>query len=188
MLIYEKQNPAAPLVLTLEGEDVGGIVGQTPTIAVRDATTLDSYLDFGDFTFKSSAWTTKYQPLTEVEAGDYTYWLNLNAMGVISIGDVMSIEYYFDDGVATNPRRDQETLLVVESIHNIPTDTAALVGGGGGNLSPAQATQLKEVWQILGLDAANPMVVSKNTRKVDAIDQIIQANVPFAGHITVTRL
>jgi hypothetical protein len=188
VLIYEKQNPTAPLVLTLEREDEGGITGAVPTFAVRDATTLDSYLDFDDFTFKSSGWGTKYEPLTEVESGDYTYWMNLNAMTSISIGDILSVEYYYDDGVATNPLREQETMMVVESINNIPTDTAALVGGGGGNLTPAQATQLQEVWQILGLDIANPMVVSKNTRKVDLIDQTIQQNVPFAGHITVTRL
>ena len=188
MLIYEKQNATAPLVLTLEQEDVGGITGAAPTFAVRDATTLDSYLDFGDFTWKSAGWITKYQALTEVESGDYTYWMNLNAIAAISIGDILSVEYYYDDGVATNPLRAQETMMVVESIHNIPTDTAALVAGGGGSLTPDQATQLKEVWQILGLDAANPMVVSTNSRKVDAIDQSIQKNVPFARHITVTRL
>lgn len=186
MLIFEKQNPSAPLVLTLESEELGGITGAAPTIAVRDATTLDSYLDFSGFTFKSSGWTTKYATMTEVEAGDYTYWMNLAAMTAVSIGDILSIEYYYDDNGIT--RRDQETLLVVESIYNIPTDTASLVTAGAGSLTPEQATQLKELWQVLGLDSSHPMVVSKTSRKVDQIDQTIQQNVPFAGHITVTRL
>lgn len=187
MLIYEKQLTSAPIILTLEQEDVGGVVGQAPTVAVRDATTLDSYLDFGDFTFKSAGWINKYQTLTEVEEGDYTYWMNLAAIAAISIGDILSIEYYYDDTGIT--RRDQETMLVVESVHSIPTDVAALVGGGGGgSLTVAQAAQLKEIWQIMGLDAANPLVVSKNSRKVASVDQTIQKDVPFAGHITITRL
>lgn len=186
MLIYEKQLTLAPLILTLEQEDVGGLTGQTPTIAIRDATTIDSYLDFTGFTWKSSGWTTKYQTLTEVEEGDYTYFLNLAAIAAVDIGDILSIEYYYDDSGVT--RRDQETLVVVESISDIPTDTAAAIGSLGGALTPEQAQRLKEIWQILGLDPSYPLVVSKTSRTVDDIEQTIQKNVPFAGSITVTRL
>jgi hypothetical protein len=186
LLIFEKQLVSAPLILTLEQEDVGGVTGQAPTLAIRDATSIGSYLDFTDYTFKSAGWTTKYQPLVEIEDGGYVFRMNLAAIAAISIGDILSAEYYYDDGGVV--RRDQETMIIVESIHAIPTDTAAIIGGSGGGLTPAQATQLKELWQVLGLDIANPMIVSKNSRRVDAIDQIIQTDVPFAGHITVSRL
>jgi hypothetical protein len=186
LLIFEKQNTLAPLILTLESEGVGGITGQVPTIAIRRATTIDSYLDFQGYTFKSAGWLEKYEPMTEVESGDYTYFLNLNDINEIVIGDILSIEYYYDDNGVV--RRDQETLLVVESILQIPTDTATLISVLGGNLTIDQANQLKEVWQILGLDPANPMIVSKTSRTAGAITQNIQKNVPIAGSIKVTRL
>jgi hypothetical protein len=186
LLIFEKQQTLAPLVLTLEQENIGGLLGKVPMIGIRDATSLDSYLDFAGFTFKSSGWTEKYEPMSEVERGHYTYLLSLSAIAALDIGAILSIEYSYEDGGII--RVDQETMIVVESIAAIPTDTATLIGVTGGVLTPAQAAQLKETWQILGLDAANPMVVSTTSRTVDTVSQTIQKDVPLAGHITVTRL
>jgi len=39
-------------------------------------------------------------------------------------------------------------------------------------MSAEQATQLKELWQIEGLDPNNPMTATKTTRAVAAILQI----------------
>lgn len=43
--------------------------------------------------------------------------------------------------------------------------------GAGGALTSDQATQLAEVWKIMGLDPANPMSVSSTERTVDEIAQ-----------------
>lgn len=186
MLIFEKKTALAPLILLLEQDGAGGIVGQTPTISIRNAVTISSYLDFGDFTFKSTGWIEQYEPMTEIGEGEYSYQLSLSSIAAIDIGDILSIVYRYDDGGLL--RTDQETLIVVESIAAIPTDTATLIGATGGALTPTQAAHLKETWQILGLDPANPMVVSTTSRTADVITQSIQKDVPLAGHIQVTRL
>jgi len=46
--------------------------------------------------------------------------------------------------------------------------TRTLTGGTVG-LSVEQATQLKELWQLQGLDPSNPMTVTQTQRLVDAI-------------------
>jgi hypothetical protein len=186
LLIFEKNTTFAPLTLTLEREDIGGITGAIPTIAIRNAITIDSYLDFTGFTFKSTGWTTKYEPMMEVEEGDYTYFLNLDAITAINVGDMLSVEFHYDDGSVVH--REQETVAVVESLFNIATDTSSLINIVGGTLTLAQATQLMEVWQILGLDSANPLNVCKTSRSAGLITQSIQKNVPVAGNVRVTRL
>jgi len=51
--------------------------------------------------------------------------------------------------------------------------TRELTGAsGGGSLTTEQATQLKELWQVEGLDINNPMTATKTTRIVDGILQI----------------
>lgn len=188
MLIYEKARTNAPFTLTIDQEGVGGVTGQAPTLAMRNATTTNSYLDWSDLTFKTSGWTTKYIAMTEVERGHYTFLVNLSIITGITVGSILSMEYHVDDTMSV-VGEDQETLLVVETIEQIATDTAALVAAGGTGLTPAQATQLQEVWQILGLDISNPLVVSKTARAAGSvISQTIQENVPLAGSVTVTRL
>lgn len=188
MLIYEKSNTQAPFNLTIDQEGVGGVTGKVPTIAFRRATTLNSYLDWSDLSFKTSGWTTKYATMTEVERGHYTSFVDLSTIAGISVGSIISVEYHVDDG-GTVIGDDQETLLVVETIMEIATDTAIEVANSGASLSPAQASQLKEIWQILGLDSSNPLVVSKTQRKAGTeIDQSIQVDVPATGSVTVTKV
>lgn len=57
----------------------------------------------------------------------------------------------------------------------------------GGSLTPAQATQLQEIWRILGLDATTPLTVSKTGRVAGPIGQTVEENVPVAGSVKVTR-
>jgi len=79
-----------PLILTLNQEGVGGITGQTPTVALRRI--LDNeYLDWATNTFKASGWTTKYQPMNELERGNYQ--VLLTADGLLSAGTYYAVEY-----------------------------------------------------------------------------------------------
>ena len=59
---------------------------------------------------------------------------------------------------------------------------------GGVDLSPTQTLQLKEIWQVLGLDPANVLTVSKTLRTAGtAVTQTIQEDVPVAGSVRVTK-
>ena len=188
MDIFEKQATEVPLILTIDQEGTGGLTGQAPTVALRDATTLDMYFDFNDFTFKNSGWGMKYLALSEVERGHYTALLNPSIVAAFSVGTMLAAEYRLDGGGLAKGD-DHDLLLFVESIVEIPTDTAALVAAIGTGLTPAQATWLQEVWQILGLDLANPLTVSKTQRTAGAvISQNIEKDVPLAGSVRVTRL
>ena len=87
-----------PLDLTIEQEDVGGVVGKSPTVRVRDATTTNSYLDFSDNTFKTSGWATQNASMSEVGRGHYTRSLDLSLITALVLGNVMVAEYFVDDG------------------------------------------------------------------------------------------
>lgn len=190
-VLFEKDETFAPLTLTIDQEGSGGLTGQVPTVALRDARSPGpphSYFDFADGTFKTVGWTTKYQPMTEVERGHYTFEWNPSLFAAITVGSYLAAEYHLDGG--TNLLGDDHDLiLIVESIAEIPSDTAALISTIGTGLTPAQATQLMEIWQIHGLDNTNPLVVSPTQRSAgSAITQSIEENVPVAGSCTVTRL
>lgn len=87
---------AVPLFLTLTRAGAGGITGKSPTVALRDGSTLDSYLDFNDSTFKTVGWTTKYETLDEIERGHYQKSIDISALG-LSANDVLVAEYHVDD-------------------------------------------------------------------------------------------
>ncbi len=91
-----------PLELTVEQEGVGGVTGLTggsaPLVRVRDATTINSYLDFDDNTFLTSGWTQQDQALTEVGGGHYTHALNLALILSLTVGNMLVAEYRVDDG------------------------------------------------------------------------------------------
>jgi len=89
---------AASLDLTIEREGVGGVTGLTPSVALRNAATLGSYFDFGDSTFKTVGWATKYSAMVEVERGHYRRALNLTAIPAITEGMALVAEYHVDNG------------------------------------------------------------------------------------------
>jgi len=101
---------SAPLLLTVRREGVGGIGGLSPTVALRDGSTTDSYLDFSDDTFKTVGWTTKYASMTEIERGHYQRNLDLSALSV-SEGDILVAEYHVDN--ASDVVGDAADLLAV---------------------------------------------------------------------------
>jgi hypothetical protein len=61
-------NVPVALVVTKNG---GGISGLTVVVQIRDASTIDSYLDFDDDTFQTSGWTTKQASLADLGDGFY---------------------------------------------------------------------------------------------------------------------
>jgi len=171
MIIAERTDTAVPLTLTLDQEGVGGVVGKAPTVALRDATTLDSYMDWADYQFKTGGWTNKYGSMDEIERGHYTRIFNLSMLGLDS-GTFLSVEYHVDDG-AEVIGDTSELLLAVNAVYSI---------------SPT-GTLVEEIHRILGLDPDHPLVVSKVQRAAGGnIVQRIEENVPFAGAVKVTRL
>lgn len=127
-----------PLELTLTREGVGGVTGQSPTVALRDATTTNNYLDWGDNTFKLAGWTTKYGPMTEVERGHYHRLLDLNLVSAIASGSLLLAEYHVDDGSGTvGSAHDLIRVTTPTSSvwdHDISTDSDLSLAGGMVNL------------------------------------------------------
>lgn len=116
--LVEQASSQVPLVLTVDQEGVGGVTGLSPTVALRDATTLNSYLDFADGTFKTGAWTTKYQSLSEVERGHYQLLFDAGAVGAIAAGTILAAEYRVDNGAAIIGD-DHDLLYFVENLNDL---------------------------------------------------------------------
>jgi hypothetical protein len=116
-LLVDPRNAAVPLDLTITQEGVGGVTGQTPTVALRDGSTLNSYLDFSDSTFKTSGWTQKYAPLTEVEKGHYQRLLSMPALVPVPVdGKAYVAEYELNSGVGKGVDHD---VLLVASVTDV---------------------------------------------------------------------
>ncbi len=89
---------AAPVGFTLDKN--GGVTGATIVVAVRDAATSNSWLDFDDLTFKTSAWATRQATLGEVSAsnapGVYELTGGLDIRGITNLPaatDVLFLEF-----------------------------------------------------------------------------------------------
>jgi len=92
----ERTSSSYPLVCSIIGPG-GGVTGQSPTVAVRDGDTVNSYLDFADNTFKTSGWTIKYSPMVEVERGHYQRSINVANLN-LQAGQELVAEFSVDDG------------------------------------------------------------------------------------------
>jgi len=173
LLLALRTATAVPLDLTISQEGVGGVTGKSPTVAIRDASTLNSFLDFNSNTFKTSGWGEKYQTMQEVERGHYQRAVNLSAVSSLTAGQFLSIEYHVDDG-ASVIGDDADLMLLIDSLP--------------GTLSPTQNLMLLEMYELLGLNPAKPLVVGTTYRRVPAtgntINQVISES---GGIVTVTR-
>lgn len=110
MIRWTTTMTAAPLDLTVDRQ--GGVTGLAPTVALRDTAT-NGYLDWGDATFKTSDWATKYAVMSAVERGHYQRTLNLSATPAIVAGMVLVAEYHVDNGAGVVG--DAHDYVVVES-------------------------------------------------------------------------
>jgi hypothetical protein len=100
-LLVQVGSTAIPLAATVEREGVGGVTGLTTaqvTVALRNTTTLNSYLDFSDNTFKTVGWVTKYAGLSEVERGHYQRSFNSSLVAVVVDGTILAAEFHVDNG------------------------------------------------------------------------------------------
>jgi len=197
LIIAESTDTSISLDLTIDQEGAGGVTGLTPTVSLRDSTTMNRYLDFNDNTFKTSGWTTKDANMSEVEDGHYKYDLDVTSFSA-SVGSIYIVEYAVNDGgsVVGNAH---DRLVVVSSYYDIPSDmwdeaTSAHVSAGTfglevqTKLTSTQAAQLLDIYRIFGLDPTSPLIVSKTARTAGGgISQTIQENAPTAGSVTVTR-
>jgi hypothetical protein len=98
-LLVEVTNDAVPMVVTLIKD--GALTGASPTVALRDGATTNSYLDWSDFTFKTSGWTEQFAPLGEIGNGQYQYVLDLTAVLGLTAGRALVAEYAVVDGGST---------------------------------------------------------------------------------------
>jgi hypothetical protein len=119
-LEVEQLETALPLELTVDKLGIGGVTGLLPTVAVRNASTINSYLDFSDNVFKTTGWTTKYAAMSEVERGHYQRLLNVSALALV-VGFRLVAEYHVDNSsgvvgddldlfLVTNKRANAELL------------------------------------------------------------------------------
>lgn len=130
--------PSWPLELVVDSFGSGGIGGLTPTVAIRNAATTDSYLDWNDFTFKTSGWALKDAPMTEIVAGIYQRQLPVAALGLDS-GETLAAEYTTTGpGVAGV---DVDTILLsdeaeqVALVRKMHTNRCDVVGGAPGTMT-----------------------------------------------------
>ena len=160
---------AASLDLTVEKEGVGGLTGLDPTVALRDASSTDSYFDWSDSSFKTSGWTTKYATMEEVERGHYRLSLDLTVTPAIMEGMTVVAEYHVDNGSS-----------VIGDAH----DVISVV-------NPVE--YILEIYQLMGLDPAKPLTAYINAtsglgfRKVGDGSEIDQTVVRTGTTTTVTR-
>lgn len=139
MATYEVEitDNAVPLELVVEVPGTGGIPGLVPTLSVRNAKTLDSYLDFADNVFKTSGWTTKSVNVPEVGGGRYAYVLNLAGLGLAQ-GGKLAAEYTVTEAIA--PGVDTDLLLLVTKLAQIDktrkyaTNRLDVAGGNPGSM------------------------------------------------------
>lgn len=74
-------NGALELTLGVNRTNVGGVTGLSPTVAIRQAGTTGTYLDWSTLTFKNAGWIVKNEPMTDLGTGFYTAILNVNGLG-----------------------------------------------------------------------------------------------------------
>jgi hypothetical protein len=120
------------------------------------------YIDWDDMAFKSVGWSSKSKVMYESGGGHYTESIDISSVSGIAPGGSLIAEYFVDDG-------DQNVGVASDTI---------IVGVG--------AERLREVWQLLGLDTDDPLIVSATERSTGAT--ITQSITVVAGVVTVQRV
>jgi hypothetical protein len=161
-LTADFDSTAFPLTLTLTKEDVGGLTGLSPTVSVRLGSDETYYLDWDDQTFKTSGWVDKATQMVEVGGGHYTKPINISTLIGVSPGDSLIPEFAVDGG---------------DDLKGAASDTIVLV---------SSFAKLKEIWQILGLDSSQPLIVSATDRATGS--NIAQTITVVGGTVTVERV
>jgi len=134
----EQTETSFPLELTVQ-RNGAGLTGLLPTVSIRNAATLNSYLDFFDNTFKIAGWTTKFLVMSEVGRGLYHATLNILSLSLV-VGTKLSIEYHVDNGLGV-VGDDADVALITRKLQDISLtrkySTNKLVANSG---APGQLT------------------------------------------------
>jgi hypothetical protein len=133
MSVLLEVGSSVPLVLTVEQEGVGGLVGLTPTVAVRRGTT--EYLDWDDSTFKPTGWVERKRVLTDVGSGHYATFFDGSAVDVVP-GETLVAEY--DTESVSYPGVDHESVVVLRDtdfLRKMATNRMEQTSGAPGQLT-----------------------------------------------------
>ena len=93
--VFAKSASIAPLSLLIT-EDGAGVEGLVPTVALRDTAT-GAYLDFVDGTFKTTGWTKRDAPTTDLGSGRYERALAIAITPALLPGMILAAEFHADN-------------------------------------------------------------------------------------------
>jgi len=89
----DKNTSSLPLVLSVNQPGLGGVAGQVATVAIRDAGSTNSYLDWSTGLFATSGWALKDGPMSDIGNGIYQRNLLLASAAGITAGMFFVVEY-----------------------------------------------------------------------------------------------
>jgi len=124
---------AVPVELLVDQS--GGVPGLTVVVAVRDATSADSYLDWADMTFKAAGWVARQVALVDIGEGVYrlSAGLDLTALTNLPAATHDLILEYDVTGAITARATEQVTL--VQSLYDLwARDLAGLSAPAAGRI------------------------------------------------------
>lgn len=101
-ILASRKDSNIPLSLSAMKGNLGGQAGLTVIVAIRDAATINSYLDFNDNTFKTVGWVQKTKTLADIGGGFYALSGGLNASIITNLPaatDHLVAEYVVSGGV-----------------------------------------------------------------------------------------
>lgn len=90
-MIVSRNDTSAPLWLAVD--NTGGIPGLTVSVQIRDGSTVNSYLDFSDSTFKTVGWVQKSLVLNDIGGGHYNSSLDLTEIANLPNTNHLALEY-----------------------------------------------------------------------------------------------
>lgn len=128
-MVWERTETAGELLVTV-ADSTGPVTGATVVVAVRDAETVDSWLDFSDGVFKTAGWVTRQQAMVEVGAlapGVYRLTLDLTAITLPVASDRLSAEY--EVTAPTGFPVDVDRIELVQNIKALPVQTDIVSDG-----------------------------------------------------------
>jgi hypothetical protein len=131
-----------PLNLVVDLQNVGGVPGLTPTVAVRLFPSLTLYLDWSDLTFKAAGWVLQNLPMTDCGGGFYQAVLNVEGLGFTPLTGLPQklIAQYTTTGAGTGGV-DEDIVIVSELrpdakiSRQIATNRLEALGGFPGTLT-----------------------------------------------------
>lgn len=194
MATIEAERTATNAPLELMVNKSGGVTGLTAVVAIRDGDTANSWLDFNDNTFKTSAWTTRQAALAEVSAGNapgvYRLELDISAITNLPAATDYLVAEYDISGSESGNAIDVITLkanvfdvaapgdamdLVTDAVDGAAVAASAVteIAAGIVTSGPLDVTKVDELHQIHGLESGSDLVVTQTTRAAASISQTI---------------